>query len=70
MNSIEELEEALEDVLPAGFSIETDKNGRIIIFTNYHENEDGELVDIEDEVDPEADPDFESLEDEDELDDE
>lgn len=69
MNSIEELEEALEDVLPAGFSIETDKNGRIIIFTNYRENEDGELVDIEDEVDPESDSDFESLEDEDELDD-
>ena len=67
MNSIEELEEALEDILPAGFQIETDKNGRIIIFTNYRENEDGELVDIEDdEVDPDADPDFEPLEDEDE----
>lgn len=71
MNSIEELEEALEDVLPAGFSIETDKHGRIIIVTNYRENEDGELVDVEDdEVDPEADPDFEPLEDDDDLDDE
>jgi hypothetical protein len=71
MNSIEELEEALEDVLPAGFQIETDKNGRVFIVTNYRENDDGELVPLDDDdVDPDADPDFEPLEDEDELDDE
>lgn len=69
MDSIEELEEALEDILPAGFQIETDKSGRLIIVTNYRENEDGELVDIdEDEIDPEADPDFEPLEEEDDED--
>jgi hypothetical protein len=71
MNSIEELEEALEDILPAGFQIETDKNGRVVVFLNYRENDDGELVPLDDEeVDPEADPDFEPLEDEDLDDDE
>jgi hypothetical protein len=43
----------------------------VFIVTNYRENDDGELVPLDDEeVDPDADPDFEPLEDEDELDDE
>lgn len=64
--NLEDLEEALEDVLPGGFQIETDKHGRVVIFTNLRQEEDGELVDLEEDVDPDADPDFEPLEDEDE----
>lgn len=64
--NIEELEEALEDVLPNGFQIETDNHGQIIIYTGLRQDDDGELVDFvdEDEVDPDFDPDFEPLEDE------
>ena len=64
-----ELEEALEDILPAGFSIDTNRKGEIIIRTNCRKDEDGELVsldeDFEDE-DPSFDDDTVPLEDEDE----
>jgi len=66
-----DLEEALNDVLPPGFSIETNRKGEIIIFTNLMEPEEGEeLVSLsDDEVDPDFDPDFDPLdEDEDEDD--
>ena len=62
--NIEELEEILEEALQPGFSIETDKHGQIVILTGLKQDDDGELVPVEDdEVDPDADPDFESLED-------
>lgn len=65
--NIEDLEEALDDLLPSGYQIENDKHGRIIIITNLVEDDDGELTDYDDnEIDPDADPDFEPLEDEDE----
>jgi len=65
--NIEELEEALEEILPAGFQIETDNRGQLIIYTGLRQDDDGELVDFDDDdVDPDADPDFEPLEDEDE----
>jgi hypothetical protein len=65
--NIEELEEALEDILPAGFQIETDPHGQLIIFTGLAQDEDGELTDFEgdEEEDLEVDPDFEPLEEED-----
>jgi hypothetical protein len=64
--NIEELQEALESILPNGFSIEPDKHGQLIIFTNFKEDEDGELLPIEDEdVDPDADPDLDLLEEDD-----
>lgn len=67
---MEELEEALNEILPSGFSIETDSHGQIIIFTGLAQEDDGELVDFEgDDEDEESDPDFESLEDDDEEDD-
>lgn len=69
--NIEELEEALSDILPAGFVIDFDKRGQVIVLTNLTQDEDGELVDFEnddDEEDDDYDPDFESLEDEDEDD--
>ena len=65
--NIEDLEEALDDILPPGYQIDKDSNGRIVIHTNLVEDEDGELVDFDgdDEEDPDFDPDFEPLEDED-----
>ena len=63
--TIEELEEALSEVLP-GFSIETDNSGELIIHTGLREDEDGDLVEFEsEEEDPTFDPDVEPLEDED-----
>lgn len=70
--NLEELEEELENVLPPGFTIETDRKGRVIIITNFQLDDDGELEPFEsdeeeeaDEEDLEVDPDFEPLEDED-----
>lgn len=69
--NFEELEEALDDLLPPGFSIETDKHGQIIILTNLRQDEDGELFPVaDDEVDPDFDPDFDPLDAEDEDEDE
>jgi hypothetical protein len=68
--NLEELEEALEEIFPNGFQIETDNHGQIIIYTGLSQDEDGELVDFEeDEEDPDLDPDFEPLEDEEDDDD-
>lgn len=66
-----ELEEALSEILPFGFKIETDKRGQLIILTHLSQDDDGELHDFEsdeDEDDPDFDPDFQSLEDDDEED--
>jgi hypothetical protein len=65
--NIEDLEEALEDILPAGFQIDTDSHGQLIIITGLQQDDDGELVDFvseDDEEDLDVDPDFEPLEDE------
>lgn len=69
--NLEELEEELENILPPGFSIETDSHGKVVIFTNLRLDEDGELVPFdgdedEDDEDLEVDPDFEPLEEDDE----
>lgn len=68
--NIEDLEEALQEILPPGFQIDTDNKGQLIIQTGLRQDDDGELVDFEpdDEEDPDFDPDFEPLEDEDEDD--
>jgi hypothetical protein len=51
-----ELEEALEDLLPNGFSIETDKRGQIIIFTALKEDEDGgDLIEFDSDEDEDLD---------------
>lgn len=69
--NMEELEEALEGILPTGFHIETDNHGQIIIQTGLRQDDDGELVDFEEpEEDPDFDSDFEPLEDEDQDEDE
>ncbi len=65
--NLEELEEALSDILPGDFHIDTDKHGEVIIFTGLRQDDDGELVGTDqDEEDTDFDPDFEPLEDEDE----
>lgn len=61
-----ELEDALNDLLPPGFAIETNKRGQIIILTNLRSDEEGELFPIVDEdIDPDMDPDFDPLDEED-----
>jgi len=68
--NIEELEEALEDILPAGFQLDVDKHGQVIVFTNLTQDEDGELLELEsdEEEDLDVDPDFEPLEEDDDDD--
>ena len=64
-----ELEDALEEILPPGFVVETNKRGQVIILTNLRADEDGELFPIVDE-DFDADPDFDPLDEDDEDDEE
>lgn len=61
--NIEDLEEALTDILPPGFHFGTDKKGQIIIYTQLaHSDDDEELVNFDsDEEEGDFDPDFESL---------
>jgi len=65
----EELEEALDDLFPGGFSIETDNHGQLVIYTGLTEDDEGELIPIDIEEDEEIDPDLDPLEDDD-IDDE
>jgi len=67
--NIDELEEALDELFPGGFSIETNKHGQVIVFTNLKQDEDGELLPFDSEEDEEIDPDLDPLEDDD-IDDE
>lgn len=53
MMTFDELEELIRDVLPSNFTIGTDKKGQIVIFTGLKQDEDGELLDIEDDLDEE-----------------
>lgn len=70
--NIEELEEALGDILPPGFQIEMDKHGQLIIYTGLTQDEDGEILDFEsdEDEDPEFDSDVEPLDEEDDEDEE
>lgn len=65
----EELEEALDELFPGGFSIETDNHGQLVIYTGLTEDDEGELIPIDLEEDEDIDPDLDPLEDDD-LDDE
>lgn len=67
--NIEDLEEALDDLLPGGFSIETNSKGEVIIYTGLKQDEDGELAPMDVEEDEDFDPDTDPLEEED-IDDE
>jgi hypothetical protein len=61
---IDDLEEALSEILPVGFQIETNKRGQIIILTNLRADDDGELIDFDSEEAEESE--FDPLDDEDE----
>ena len=58
--TLEELEEALEEILPS-YQIETDNEGQIIIYSGLTESDDGELVPF-DEEEEEGELDFENHE--------
>lgn len=66
----EELEEALDELFPGGFSIETDNHGQLVIYTGLVEDDEGELIPADLEEDEEVDPDLDPLEDDDLDDDE
>lgn len=63
--NIEELEEALDDLFPGGFVIDTDSHGEIIVRTGLKQDDDGELSPLEVEEDEDYDPDHDPLEDDD-----
>ena len=71
--NIEELEEALDELFPNGFSIEYDNHGQVVIYTGLKKQDDddgdGDLIPIDVEEDEDLDPDVDSLEDDD-IDDE
>jgi hypothetical protein len=68
--NIDELEEALDELFPNGFSIETDNHGQLVIYTGLVQDDDGELVPADVEEDEDIDPDLDQLGDEDLDDDE
>jgi hypothetical protein len=53
-----ELEEALEELLPSGFVIETNRKGEVIIRTNCRKDDDGELISLDEDFDEDEDPSF------------
>jgi hypothetical protein len=69
MMTLEDLEEALEDVFPNGFQLTTDDDGQIVILTGLMQDEDGDLVEYESD-DEEDEEDEEEDEEEDDDDDE
>jgi len=50
----DELEEALDDLLPAGYSISINRRGEVVIFTNCRKDDDGELVSMDEEIDEDS----------------
>ncbi len=61
---LEELEEALGEIIEGDFTIEVNKKGFVVIVTSLRKDEDGELVsdeDDSDEDDESIDSDVESL---------
>ncbi len=63
--NIEELEEALDELFPGGFSLETNKSGELVIYSGLKQDDDGELSALDSEEDEGYDPDLDPLEDED-----
>lgn len=71
MLTYEELEEGLSEILPSGFEIVTNSHGRITIKTTLVQNEDGDLIDSEEDSEEGLfDDDTEQLDDEDDEEDE
>jgi hypothetical protein len=61
--NIEELEEALDELFPGGFSIEANEQGELIIYTGLQKDDEGELSPFNSEEDEEYDPDNDPIED-------
>lgn len=61
IDNIDELEEALDELFPNGYSIETDGDGKIIVYTNIIKGEDGELTPFDEEESDDFDPDLDPL---------
>jgi hypothetical protein len=65
--TLEELEEALSDVLGSGYRVDEDIHGQIVVHTGLRVDDNGELevyVDEDDlEEDPDLDPEIDSVED-------
>ena len=56
--NLEDLTEALEDILPDTFKVVVDKRGQVVIMTGLKEDDDGELVDhLSEDDDDEGDDD-------------
>lgn len=71
MMNLEDLEEALEEIFPNGFEIDTDEDGQIVICTGLMQDEDGDLVEFDPDEDDDVDfEDLDSPDDEDDEDDE
>jgi len=51
---LDELEEALSDILPGAFHLALDKNDQVVIYTGLIKDDDGELSPLDDE---DSDPD-------------
>jgi hypothetical protein len=62
--TLDELDQALEEIFPHGFQIETDSDGQIVIYTHLTENDDGELEPLDSYCDSydEEEPNFEEHE--------
>ena len=63
--NISDLEDEMESILPAGFHIETDSHGQIIVYTGLEEDEDGELVGFISDEEEDLDSDLDHIEDDD-----
>lgn len=61
---LEELEEALADILPSGFTIKPNKKGEMVIMTGLLLNREGELIGVDED---QEDADYDSESDEDSL---
>lgn len=69
--SLEDLEEALEEIFPNGFEIDFDDDGQIVIYTGLMQDDDGEIVEFDPDEDEDPDyDDYESLDEEDDEDEE
>lgn len=64
---LDDLENALEELFPAGFELLTDKNGQLVVYTGLAQGDDGELIEMDEflEEDLDLDPNFEPLKSED-----
>lgn len=59
--TIDEMEEALNDLFPNGYVLEEDNHGQIVIYTGLCQDDDGELLPFDSEEADDLDPDLAPL---------